>query len=186
MLSFSFLLVLIYAHSTSAYPHRAGTCKSGPAVGGAHLSENRTVTLGALSKFGYQVSIDGILLDPNSETTISTVTDHSVTLAATDKEFRGFLMRLHVLGADGPVVDALLPLDHSWTEDTCDRNVVGITHYNSNLKPFASGLLRLEKPVRMVLDVTVVKKLNDEKSVYGYNSFDIIAINGTNLELQFR
>jgi len=171
-LQFVAFLLLALPNNVATYASHAGSCRSGTAIGGSHAGDDT----GPLSKAGYQVAIDDVILLPNHDTTdiaaVKNVTagqKHSLSLrdvADDDGGFRGFLIRaVGSSGTDDDGADASRSLgilngdDEVQEADGCDATAAGITHTNGRRKRSVSAIITAPCGVsKLLLEVTMVKE----------------------------
>ena len=170
------LLLLFFSaltRSALAFPNRAGSCLGGEAaVNGSHIS--RTIIYrGALEEGGVYTDINRTVLAPSISEVFYTGRDYVISVNGTLHDFKGVLIRLEINGtADVDTSQALLPLSNTQNAIACtDPRIRGITHYNSSWKASASGILRVDEPAVVMLDITVVGLNNATASVYGYTRY---------------
>lgn len=143
----------------SAWPGQAGSCKSGTAVSGSHLADDT----GPLSKAGYQVVIDDMVLSSDGSSVLTAGQKQSMSLQVDDTVdgFRGFLIRLS--GAQGEDVSSSLVISEA--DDSvkimpgCETTVAGLTHTGRDVKKSVSSVIAAPCDAsQLLLEVTVVRE----------------------------
>lgn len=167
--------------TTSAYPIAAGSCNSGGGVGFPHASEGG----GSLSDGSFSVSIDDDELAVDETLTITTYSDHTLTITADDDEFKGFLFRLSSSDGEVDLSDSIfLKGDQSDLAQTfpnslnvdCPSGVGGACHTSLGTMPSVSVTLSIEEDATdLSLEVTVVTSNNLIQGFDGwyYSSYSI-------------
>lgn len=174
-----FILVATLPRGSVSFPNGAGGCAGGEAaVDDFHLQGGmgKTIETGSLENNGFEVSIDGNVLDPNEPYIFTIGVDHVLLVEGRDR-FLGILVRLE---AEDDGVDTIGALDENSNNlqeaDACIRAVVGITHTNNNRKRDAEIILRLDETTAATLDITLVLANNVDESIYYYSGYNLEAI----------
>jgi hypothetical protein len=138
-------------------------------VRGSHLTRP-IIEVFNFTEQGLEIAIDGEVIDPENEIELVTGEVYELEVVATQDEFRGCLIRLEALD-DQSAAGALTPGANARPAQACipqGPSVVGVTHFNSDLKTIFSGLLLTEEAGRFDVGITVVVSNNAEESVFGY------------------
>ena len=175
----AFALLAFDHRHISAFPNQAGWCPGGiPAVGAPHLDSSKVITTGSLADAKYSIDINrGEPLVPSRDVSspsiaLKTGVDYYIRVAAALKRYKGFLVRLSAPDTVDTTT-ALLPVNLSQVATACNEPVVGICHFNNELKNFASGNLRVDQASVVYLDVTVVRENNANVSSYFYSRYTV-------------
>lgn len=177
------LVLHLVLHQATALPTGASGCAGGrPAVGGTHLTAYM-IEQGPLSDQAIQISINGVVLDPNTEFNVPIGVDHVWRVDMPGDGFRGYLLRLdggdssldttdalsNIPGMGGTVQVAKVCVDK--------EGVGGVTHTSRALKNTVQGRLRLDDVgENLSLDVTVVLQNRNGLSQFYYTPFVVNAV----------
>mmetsp|Transcript_40102 Transcript_40102/g.48872 ORF Transcript_40102/g.48872 Transcript_40102/m.48872 type:complete len:244 (-) Transcript_40102:207-938(-) len=175
MLPAAICLLLLPLSDVSAFSAQAGSCKSGTAVSSSHMVDDT----GPLSKAGYQVVIDEMLLSSDSSSNLTAGQDHSISLQADDTVdgFRGFLIRLS--GAQGEDVSPSFLISEGYDDvkmlSNCEETVAGLSHTSNSLKKSVSSAFLAPCDVsQLLLEVTAVREnRGGANDGWYYNSYTI-------------
>jgi hypothetical protein len=178
--TWSSLLLLSSLQVARSYPSQAGWCPGGlPAVAGPHVDQDKSLTTGSIADGDLSVVIDrttsleASIGDQSSSAVLQTGRDYEIRIVAGSSRYRGFLIRLEATEASVNTSMALIPRNLSQAAAVCFSPAVGISHYDRDLKNFASGILRLDEPGSVSLDVTVVKENSNLVSSYFYSAYSV-------------
>lgn len=168
------LLLLLHTDIVQGFPNGAGGCAGGePAVGGYHLdqSDNRTVNSGTFADAGVVVTLDNVVLLPNTDTEDNPQFDIGKDLIlrveVVDFALRGILVRM-----EAPVDGTLTPGTLLKVAEVCELPILGTTHTNNTDKESVESTVRFDEPVDdVIFDITVVFLNSPAGSVYVYNRF---------------
>jgi hypothetical protein len=173
-LSLSLLLVLSCAFSDDAivhaFPTAAGSCATGIAVGGSHLTNPTT---GSLEEGGFQVVTNqNIKLVPNLNTTAISPTQtyllNIIPLPGSNVTFRGALIRV-----EGPGMYDIEAGVNAQEATTCvTLGVGGVTHMSNSDKVEFGSSFSTESEGDYKIEVTVVVANSASTgSIYYYDVF---------------
>jgi hypothetical protein len=138
------------------------------------------VNSGPLYKYGYQLLIDGHLIEPyDSNGTVSvmeldTGVDYEIRINVTQDRFRGALFRLAAPnGVD--TNNALLPDGNNMTQTNspCLDPVASLVTTDFDPKPGITGILRMNEAATITLDITIVKEFTDQIATYSYSQYKL-------------
>lgn len=168
------LATLFYATfcvvKTDAFSSGAGSCDTGGAVQGLHLTNPVTGTLDAGS---FQISIGDtpLVTTFGNQVTIGESFAISIT-PTTSRTFRGALIR--VAGTALSTV-SLAPNTNSQVATACDGSTaIGITHTEKSDKTELGGTISIAEAGDYIVDVTVVVS-NSGSSEYYYTQYMVVA-----------
>jgi len=175
---FQIALALLFSNAIHALPTGAGNCPGGrAAVGVTHLTGN--VTEGTLEQGGIVVIVGDNVLSPTTVTQLPLGQDLYWSINATKRPMRGFLMRAEDRSDDGGK-DTSQSLNGkedkhvqlATTVCVSAFGVGGVTHTNNNQKRSVSGTFRMDEVVKeLQLDVTIVAKNRNGRSIFYYSGF---------------
>jgi hypothetical protein len=154
----------------------------GPAPRGAHLLAARNVTNGTLALGGFELVIDGVVVNPNATRTLETLKNYSVVVrgTTTGRQFRGAFLMLGLNGTD--LSTNLLPLaSYQRTPSCIGSGIAGVSHTENGLKNTFNGVLYLDavRPI-ISLDVNIVTDNSDAAgSKFYYSNYRIASVVGT-------
>jgi hypothetical protein len=158
------------------------TVFGGPAPRGLHLSAARNVTNGTLALGGFELVIDGVVVNPNTTRTLETLKNYSVVVRGTTggRQFRGAFLMLGLNGTD--LSTNLLPLASYQRTPSCfGYGIAGVSHTENGLKTTFNGVLYLDtvRPV-ISLDVNIVTDNSDVAgSKFYYSAYKIASVVAT-------
>jgi hypothetical protein len=115
-------------------------------------------------------------LDEDSTFSFPVGEDLDIRVVGEVFDYRGILIRLEAdQGVD--TSGALIPTtDGTQAANVCSDPVQGITHRNSVLKNNQGGIIRLDEPTSLSLDVTIVVSNNNTNSRFYYSRFLLEAV----------
>ena len=174
-LSLLSVVLLCFVKRVQGFSGGAGSCEGGEAaVGGLHLTRPETIQAEFADR-GIQVSIGGNRVVPGQSLGLIASDSLEVEITATTNQFRGALIRLEA--DDGQsVLGGLTPGTNAAVAMTCQAPVVGITHFDNDLKSVFSGTLMVDALGAATLDITVVEINSAESSIYMYGGYSMTFI----------
>jgi hypothetical protein len=161
-----------------AFPSAAGSCATGIAVGGLHLTNPTTGTL-AEGDFQFVLDQNTILIPNSNVITIAPFQTYSLTVApvpGSTAYLRGVLIRV-----DGPGTYTMDAGVNAQVADTCvAMGVAGVTHTGASKKVELGASFSTESVGAYEMEVSVVVT-NSETfgSIYYYDKFVLMSIDGS-------
>ena len=187
--------VMMMVVVVQAYPSGAGSCPGNePAVGGSHANSSSNSSSGSSSKVIQSSSLlDNDFLVTINDTIVTTATalnptfhiNTPYTISVYNNRFmyRGILIRVELptttstSNTTTEIGGYLSPSTNTQSSFSCmstqPSNVMGITHVNSTFKSIHSGILEIQQPANITLDITVVGVNNDTISLYAYDRLHV-------------
>jgi hypothetical protein len=168
------LLLLLASHQRAhAFSSGSGACFGGqPNLFGPHLSSffntALVVTRGSLSDGGLRIFLDDQELSTDQVLPFTVGIDYNLRVVGS-QAYKGILIRLQASqGVD--TSNALLEdSDLLGPANVCTAPVVGINHNSAVLKNNQGGIIRLDEPSDIFLDITIVNVLDDTNSEFYYS-----------------
>lgn len=158
----------------TAFSTGAGSCVGGePAVGSPHRTAS-FVYEASLRELTYDLTINGeSTLGLASLPLMQTGAEYLIEVKGYLARFRGALLRVEA--EDAGTLMEFLPHENSAVADVCDsiEGVLGITHTDATVKQTLSGMLRVNNPTTIFLDVTVVGANNADNSLFGFQRLSL-------------
>lgn len=168
------VLLLVLTDIVQGFQNGAGGCAGGePAVGGYHIdkSDNRTVNSGTFEDAGVVVTLDNVVLLPNTATEenpqFEIEKDLVLRVEVVDFALRGILVRM-----EAQVEGILTPGASLKVAEVCELPILGTTHANNTDKESVESTVRFDEPADdVIFDITVVFLNSPVGSVYVYDRF---------------
>ena len=165
------------------WPRGAPICESGSAnVRSLHLDKGRDPRTGDIQTNGFDVFLNGTLIQPGSElnpTRFKAHTDLNVTVKSrTGETFRGVLLLLHQFGVNVHLGEGLLPLGPFKKAFGCGgTNISGVTHSENSMKTEVTSNLHYDNTGGVcTLDVNIVVANNEiDGSAYFFSEYYLLA-----------
>ena len=183
-----FIAALLFCLVTAvtSMPDGAPSCESGTAnVQSLHLSPDRNPRTGDLSSNGFEVYLNGTLLESGnltSPTSFKAGTDTPIQVKAVNGTFRGILMLLYQPSVnvhdDHP---GLTPLGSLQDAPLCEGTLIsGITHTENSKKGEVNAILHYDNTDGVAtIDINIVVANNDaEGSAYFFQKYYVQAFEG--------
>jgi hypothetical protein len=168
----SFLTLSSPIPTIFGYPNGAGSCDTGGAVGGEHLT-NTPLTNGTLVDGSFQVVLDGTTsLAPGQATSIVPLQSYTLSIVPTaGNTFTGALIRIA-----GQGTFTLTPGINAQEAAVCTDPVFGVTHSESSDKTEFNATFVSDGAADYLVDVTVVEfNAASEGSQYYYSQYQLQA-----------
>jgi hypothetical protein len=166
----------------AAYPDYVPSCRIGSSsVGSYHKdsSNGRSVTAGTMADSGFDLYIDGFVVNPSFTRTLDTFKSYNVTVkGSAGQQYKGAFLALAVDGFD--VGDALLPFAPHVKSQDCDEEVSGVHHSEASLKTEFTTTMQVDAVYATItLDVNIVVFNNETGSAYYHTQYKLASVNAT-------
>jgi hypothetical protein len=166
----TFIVIQLFAWIITGTPDGAGGCEGGKAaVGGIHLL-GEVISL-TLEQAGVKVKLGGEVLSVGSTVLVPSDIPYEIRVESSTSDFIGVLIRVEApAGVD--TAGALTPDTNTKLAGVCGlAPIVGITHFDKDLKSFANGTIIFENNYKgVIVDVTVVFSVKGV-SKFAYSRF---------------
>lgn len=179
------VLFLFFLTVVSSLPNGAPSCESGTAnVQSLHLSPTRNPRTGDLSTNGFEVYLNGTLLESGnltSPTLFEAETDNILQVKAINGTFRGILMLLYQPAVNVHDGEGLTPQEPLQAAVGCVGSLTsGVTHTENSPKQEVSAILHYDTTEGVAtLDINIVVANNDDEgSAYFFQKYYLQAFEG--------
>jgi hypothetical protein len=166
----------------NALPDYVPSCTIGSsAIGRDHMdsSNGRRVTEGTMADSGFDLYIDGIVVNPDITRTFDTFKSYNVNVKGSAGQlYKGAFLALAVDGFD--VSDALLPLAPHVKSQECGDEVSGVHHSEASLKTEFTATMQVDDVYATItLDVNIVALNNETGSAYYHTQYKLASVDAT-------
>jgi hypothetical protein len=169
----SLLLCVAAAPEVRAYPNGAGSCIGGKAaVGGAHFLQS-FVYSGYVSAGPMVITMAETALDASVLQELEVGVEYKIRVnSSSTYPYKGILIRVEAASSFVNLTqENLKPAWNTHAAIACEAPVVGITHVDNVEKNITSGILRMDQPGIVFMDITVVGINNATGSIFGWSRY---------------
>ena len=175
-----FIAALLFCLVTAvtSMPNGAPSCESGTAnVQDLHLSPDRNPRTGDLSSNGFEVYLNGTLLESGnltSPTLFRAHMDNAIQVKAINGTFRGILMLLYQPAVNVHEGEGLTAVEPLQSAPSCVGTLTsGVTHTENSKKEEVNAIIHYDTTEGVAtLDINIVVANNDEEgSAYFFQKY---------------